>query len=430
MGAAQAFSDTISHVADVVSDDIITPVVDSVSDVTNAVTNAALGAIQISGGSILDTVSHVGDVVVKPVIDTAVDAWHAVSAPVVDTQLGRLVLNIATQGQAAPLLAAYDISQGADPTKAITNAALNYVGAKYISPEISSALGGGSGANIVADALVGGTKASIQGGDFLTGAAIGGVTSGIDEAKLAAAEEYLQSLPGGHGEYNEATSPTEADVIEAISTTPDQAVAAQPSDQMQILYDQYVQMGMSGEEALNQVISDMGPEFTSEIDLYKGMTPEVTPIYQNQQPSQGTNISEQLAGLDATKAIAPIAIGALLTKIAEPTNNGNPENYTLVPIPSDWTSTVSNQQFIPSAPIDFGSPELLRGTQWEKYINPSITDVINTINYQQPSQFSQYILPAYQSVPDINQVIGNLNNAPVSINDIISGITSGQTNAG
>ena len=411
MGAAQAFSDTISHVADVVSDDIITPVVDSVSDVTNAVTNAALGAIQISGGSILDTVSHVGDVVVKPVIDTAVDAWHAVSAPVVDTQLGRLVLNIATQGQAAPLLAAYDISQGADPTKAITNAALNYVGAKYISPEISSALGGGSGANIVADALVGGTKASIQGGDFLTGAAIGGVTSGIDEAKLAAAEEYLQSLPGGHGEYNEATAPTEADVIEAISTTPDQAVAAQPSDQMQILYDQYVQMGMSGEEALNQVISDMGPEFTSEIGPYQ----QTPPIAQEQQPLQGADISKELAALDAAKALAPIAIGAVINEIATPSGT-NTSPYQLVPVPSNWMPPPQQQQFLPSAPIDFGSPELLRGTQWEKYINPSINNVISAI--QAP----------YQSYA--NQVIGNLNNVPVSINDIISGITSGQTNAG
>ena len=370
MGAVQAVADTISHVADVVSDDIITPV-----------------------------------------IDTTVEAWQAVSEPVVDTQLGRLALNVATGGQAAPLLAAYDISQGADPTKAITNAALNYVGAEYIAPEISAALGGGSEANIIADALVGGTKSSVQGGDFLTGATIGGVTSGIDEAALASAEEYLQSLPGGYGEYNEATAPTEADVIQAISPTPDQAVAAQPSDQMQILYDQYVQMGMSGEEALNQVISDMGPEFTSEIGPYQ----QTPPIAQEQQPLQGADISKELAALDVAKALAPIAIGAVINEIATPSGTDT-SPYQLIPIPSDWTSPVSNQQFLPSAPIDFGSPELLRGTQWEKYINPSINNVISAI--QAP----------YQSYA--NQVIGNLNNVPVSINDIISGITSGQTNAG
>ena len=398
MGAVAAVSDTIAHVGEVVSNDIITPVVDTVSDIVSDPKALAVVALSVAAPGI------------GTAIGTALGA-EGLAATVIGNAVVGGTISAAT---------------GGDPVQGALTAGAGSLLGSVIAPEITEI----TGSPTASQAITSGIISEAQGGDFLKGATTGAVTGGLTKAQNALAEEYLQSLPGGHGEYNEATSPTEADVIQAISPTPDQAVAAQPSDQMQILYDQYVQMGMSGEEALNQVISDMGPEFTSEIDLYKGMTPEVTPIYQNQQPSQGTNISEQLAGLDATKAIAPIAIGALLTKIAEPTNNGNPENYTLVPIPSDWTSTVSNQQFIPSAPIDFGSPELLRGTQWEKYINPSITDVINTINYQQPSQFSQYILPAYQSVPDINQVIGNLNNAPVSINDIISGITSGQTNAG
>jgi hypothetical protein len=129
--------------------------------------------------------------------------------------------------------------------------------------------------------------------------------------------------------------------------------------------------------------------------------------------------------LKVAKNFAPFLVGgSLANNLAQQTTNN--KTYPIVPVPSYWKSPPQQQQFLPSAPIDFGSPELLSGTQWKKYINPSITDVINTINYQKPSQFSQYILPAYQSVPDINQVIGNLNNVPVSINDIISGITSGQ----
>lgn len=161
-----------------------------------------MGAVSSVVEAVSDTVSDIGSVVVDTVsnvVDTAVDVWHDVSEPVVDTQLGRLALNVATGGQAAPVLAAYDISQGADPTKALTNAALSYFGSEVISPEISAALGGDTAANIAADALVGGTKSAIQGGDFISGAAMGGLSSGIEEANLAAAEDYLRTIEPGIG---------------------------------------------------------------------------------------------------------------------------------------------------------------------------------------------------------------------------------------
>ena len=178
-----------------------------------------MGAVSSVVEAVSDTVSDIGSVVVNTVsnvVDTAVDVWHDVSEPVVDTQLGRLALNVATGGQAAPVLAAYDISRGADPTKALTNAAISYFGSEVISPEISAALGGDTAANIAADALVGGTKSAIQGGDFTSGALMGGVTSGLNAADLAAAEEYLSNLEGGFGPYDTSTMPTEQDVLASM----------------------------------------------------------------------------------------------------------------------------------------------------------------------------------------------------------------------
>jgi hypothetical protein len=127
--------------------------------------------------------------------------------------------------------------------------------------------------------------------------------------------------------------------------------------------------------------------------------------------------------LSVAKTVAPLVIGGTIAQSVIPTTQSG-TTFPIVPVPSDWRSPQAQPQFTPSAPINFGSPELLRGTQWEKYINPSLANVINTINTP------AYILPQYQNLPNLNQVIGNLNNVPVSINDIISGITSGQTNAG
>jgi len=116
--------------------------------------------------------------------------------------------------------------------------------------------------------------------------------------------------------------------------------------------------------------------------------------------------------------------------------------FGIVPIPGEWQQPVYNQEFTPSAPIDFGTSALLAGTQWE---NPqqfeapkeyNLTDLINTLNYQSvPFVPQQYDMPQQVSVADFmsqfqtptvgtGEIIGNLGGKPVSIADIISGIQS------
>lgn len=427
-----------------------------------------MGAVSSVVEAVSDTVSDIGSAVVNTVsnvVDTAVDVWHDVSEPVVDTQLGRLALNVATGGQAAPLLAAYDISQGADPTKAITNAALSYAGSEFISPEISAALGGDTAANIAADALVGGTKSAIQGGDFLTGAVAGGITSGIDEAKLAAAEDYLNSIEPGIA-YDSTTAPTEQDVINAYNldvTSPE--VVTYPIEIAPLPVGQELPSINDVITTISQPDVNVTPTETQTAGQYTSYTqnPDGTLTYKWDDGSTITinqnsdvvgytpsfdlvnapvanaqqDISGKLATLDIAKAITPYALTTLLAKSAYDavTQNASGQNqYPIVPVPSDWGIPQYNMAFTPSAPIDFGTPELLRGTQWDQNRQPmSLTDVINTL-----SNGASYVMPQnintsgifQQQLPSVgvNDVIGSINGQPVSISSIISGIQGGQTN--
>lgn len=432
-----------------------------------------MGAASSFVEAVSDTVSDIGSVVVDTVsnvVDTAVDVWHDVSEPVVDTQLGRLALNVATGGQAAPLLAAYDISQGADPTKAITNAALSYAGSEFISPEISAVLGGDTAANIAADALVGGTKSAIQGGDFLTGAVAGGITSGIDEAKLAAAEDYLNSIEPGIA-YDSITAPTEQDVINAynldvtspeVVTYPIEIAPLPVGQELQSINDvittisqpdvnvtptetqtagQYTSYTQNPDGTLTYTWDDGSTITINQNSDVVGYTPSTDTIYlptdSTQTQNQPIDISGKLAALDLAKSISPYALAALIAKqtydsVAQPTTGQN--QYPIVPVPSDWGIPQYNMAFTPSAPIDFGTPELLRGTQWDQNRQPmSLTDVINTL-----SNGASYVMPQnintsgifQQQLPSVgvNDVIGSINGQPVSISSIISGIQGGQTN--
>lgn len=124
--------------------------------------------------------------------------------------------------------------------------------------------------------------------------------------------------------------------------------------------------------------------------------------------------SAELAALGVAKSVVPIAVAAIGNEAAQ-----QPEEQTgfaIVPIPSDWTSPVYNQAFLASAPINFGSIELLKGTQWDRSHQPlSISALINTLN-------NEAINPAQPQVFGLDQPVGSINGMPMSINDIINNI--------
>ncbi len=121
--------------------------------------------------------------------------------------------------------------------------------------------------------------------------------------------------------------------------------------------------------------------------------------------------------LDAAK-VAAIIGGVTGVVTDKPAQTG----FDIVPVPSDWktptyTQPTGTAQGLP--PINFGSRELLRGTQWEKYLNPAPTLAV----------------PMQPMGMGYDQLVGALQGGQggnLTLNDIISGIQGqyGQTPAG
>lgn len=295
---------------------------------------------------------------------------------------------------------------GGDTSDVLQSAVLggvtSYVGGT-VAPAISSAVTDATGSaiigNVVGSGLTQGAIAEATGGDFLQGALIGGIGAGIDQ--------YGRQIKS----------------FSAYNQNPDGTFTYTWDDGSTITIDDSANV--------------LG--YTPSTDVFNAANPTV----QAQQ-----DVSGKLAVLGLAKELTPYAVTSLLSKgaydLATKDEEGNYE-YPIIPVPTDWKSPEYNMAFTPSAPIDFGGPELLVGTQWE---NPqiqqpepySLSEVINTLNYQ-PVSFGQqtYDVPAVSfEIPDILQqfnvpttvgatdIIGNLNDQPVSIVDIIAGIQSGQ----
>jgi hypothetical protein len=119
-------------------------------------------------------------------------------------------------------------------------------------------------------------------------------------------------------------------------------------------------------------------------------------------------------------------LGLLATSVLGAGQTGE-TGFPIVPIPSDWTSPIKpigTKPFTPLTPIDFGSRELLRGTQWEKFLDPNYGKVPAPVQFNQPSNMSYDRLMS---------ILGTGKDAmpsqALTINDVISGIQNqyGQT---
>lgn len=334
---------------------------------------------------------------------------------------------------------------------------------------ITSSISEAVGSQALGQALAGGAMAELQGGDFVQGAIQGGLSGAINDAKLAAAEEYLQSIPPSR--TYESDLPTlnvapgdtvgivEAPITVDTSFTPDYSLSP-VAPVIPEMGAQGIQVPTINEviDVVNQPVDYSLPIPETNIGLtIPAVLGDETSFINQPVPDVSVNIPEiveqpkdisgELAALDAAKALAPLAAGALTAgAVVNAIQEDQPTGFEIVPIPADWRSPEYNMAFTPSAPIDFGTAELLRGTQWQ---NPqiqapkqySISDVVNALNYQSvPFVQQNYEIPQVQmTVPDIleqfnvtptvgvNDIIGNLGGRPMSISDIISGIQSGQT---
>lgn len=301
-------------------------------------------------------------------------------------------------------------AQGGDFLKGAALSTLGSVIAPTISSGVSNAIGGGTVSNIASKALTSGIVSKAGGGDFKQGALTGGVIGGIGEYQQGLRQEQFD------------TAMTESGLAGQTLMDSGEQTVLEPWQQSE---------GIS--QLVNKLAPYQQPYILGENEVFAEPDAQQEPV----------NNSGKLAATNVLKTVAPMALISLLTKnTQQPSSNETSSGYPIIPIPSNWKSPTYNQTFAPSAPIDFGTSALLAGTQWE---NPqqfqapqeyNLSDLINTLNYQSvPFAAQQYEAPQQVSASDFmsqfqtpavgtDELIGNLGGKPVSIADIISGIQS------
>jgi hypothetical protein len=137
--------------------------------------------------------------------------------------------------------------------------------------------------------------------------------------------------------------------------------------------------------------------------------------------SSGASSGLSLSGSDALKiaGIAASAAGA-----GSLVSSGGSGGYDIVPIPANWRSPTATTvaEYTPLAPIDFGNPQMLQGTQWEKLLSPTYNQPVPMAN---PAVSTN---PSNMSFEELTKILGGSKTSTptqsVSINDVIAGIQS------
>lgn len=154
--------------------------------------------------SFSDFLLNAAALVATPFIPGIASGLGAAIAPAANTAVQSAIGNAIVQGTLAE-------AQGGDFLQGAALSGANSALGGYVRPELVEA----TGSNALANALTSGTMAELSGGEFLQGAIQGGISGATQDVKLALADKYLDAVEPGTG-YNPATSPTELDVIQAF----------------------------------------------------------------------------------------------------------------------------------------------------------------------------------------------------------------------
>ena len=150
------------------------------------------------------------------------------------------------------------------------------------------------------------------------------------------------------------------------------------------------------------------------------------------QPSTPLTVP-QVTAQTTTPPVDPLKVAQLgltaagLLGAGTAISGGGSTQFPIVPVPDTFlTPTAPAVATYPQLPaINFGDRNLLRGTQWEKFLDPNYGQVPAPVQYSQPSNLSYN---------DLMGILGSRQGMParssLSINDIISGIQNqyGQAN--
>lgn len=380
-----------------------------------------------------------------PIVAAVTGAATAVGAAVAST------IGFATISSAAATAIGAGIISGATTAvmggdasdvleSAVVGGATSFIGSS-VAPGIANAVTEATGSvivgNVAAGAITGGISAEASGGDFEEGALLGGLTAGVttalDEAKLATQMDAFENAM------------TESGLAGQTSVGPEDLAPYTPTTDFTVAPDYSLSTGGSNIGLQVPTINEVVDVIAGPVDYSLTPPPEGTgltipPVLGDEQsfinqpaynvdaniadiPSTLGDTATTTAILDAAKSVAPSVISAALAPdIAQQEEQ---TGFPILPVPSDWRSPEYNMAFTPSAPIDFGSLELLRGTQWENPI--TLSALINTLNQNAPEFrriMTEFQAPEVPYTTGVNDIIGNLRNQPVSISDIISKIQS------
>ena len=189
-----------------------------------------------------------------------------------------------------------------------------------------------------------------------------------------------------------ATKPTtQQDVINALTTAPE--------------------VKITGERPKVTTIGDTLAAITT---LPSTLTTTPTTTTTTTTPTKETPLTTS----DIIKLVSIVPAIAAVNKAVTPSTPSTP-TYPVVDIPTEWGNPPAPKvaAYSPLTPINFGTRNLLKGTQWEKFLDPNYGKVPEPMQYSQPSNLSYNdlmgILGSKQGMPSASSL---------SINDIISGI--------
>jgi len=271
-------------------------------------------------------------------------------------------------------------------------------------------------ATAIGTGLIAGGMTAIQGGDagdVLESAVKGGITSYVGGTVAGAIGGAVSEATGstilgnavGSAAGTFATGGTPEDVLRSglISGSISGLRSAEDIFNQDQFEQSMTESGLAGQTLMSdvdQLLADIQP--TESLDI---------PANENKFNLFG-----------AARGLTPSVVTALLQKSAYDNATQDDTGRTFYPVvapPTDWKAPDYSQQqvpFVPLEPIDFGSPELLKGTQWDQTAKPmQIDGLMNVLN-------NQYIQPQATPQFDLDQIVGNVNNVPMSINDIINNI--------
>lgn len=186
---------------------------------------------------------------------------------------------------------------------------------------------------------------------------------------------------------------TQQDVINALTTTPE--------------------LKITGERPKITTIGDTLAAITT-LPSTVSTKPTTTTTTKETDPLKVAQLALTAAGV--------LGAGSVLSN----TGSGGTQ-FPIVPVPESWATPPKTgvAPFTPLTPIDFGTRNLLKGTQWEKFLDPNYGQIPSPVQYNQPSNLSYN---------DLMGILGSKQGYPsassLSINDIISGIQNqyGQAN--